>query len=163
MLLYCTALGAKILFRARDRARQSAIKNVTSTSRLRRSIGFRLINANANMVSIVSANSFFISLCLPGPQNGYRRQSVSLPWGRLIEGSDSVGRLAVKVAGYNDTLAGFAVASAHIAALRHAGIPYSFRPCRDPAFPFGIVVVRKQIRHAKEVIGKMGLGVDTAG
>ena len=88
---------------------------------------------------------------------------MSLPWGRLIEGSDSVGRLAAKVAGYKDTAAGFAVASAHIAALRHAGIPYSFRPRRDPAFPFGIFVFRKQIRHAKEVIGKIGLGADTAG
>lgn len=87
---------------------------------------------------------------------------MSLPWGRLIEGSDSVGRLAVKVASYEDTAAGFAVASAHVAALRHASIPYSFRPRRDPAFPFGIFVVRKQIRHAKGVIGKIGLGVDTA-
>ena len=78
-----------------------------------------------------------------------------LPWGRLIEGSDFVGRLAVKVAGYKDTAAGFAVASAHFAALRHAGIPYSFRPRRDPAFPFGIFVVRKKIRDAKEAIGRM--------
>jgi hypothetical protein len=53
-----------------------------------------------------------------------------------------------------------AVAVAHIAALRQAEIPYSFRPVRDANYPFGVFVVRKQIRQAKETIRRMGLGAD---
>ena len=86
----------------------------------------------------------------------------ALPWDRLMEGSDSIGRLAERIAAYKDTPAGFAVASAHIAALRRAGIPYSMRPRRDPEFRFGIFVVRKEMRRAKATIGQVGLGVDAA-
>ena len=86
--------------------------------------------------------------------------SPSLPWERLIEGSDSIGRLATKITAYKDTAAGFAVASAHIAALRQADIPYSLRPRPDPVLPFAIFVLRKQVRRAKGTIGQVGLGAD---
>lgn len=88
-------------------------------------------------------------------------RSSSLPWDRLIEGSDSVGRLAIKVVGYKDTAAGFGIAAAHIAALREAGIRYSLRPRRSAEYPFAAFVARKQIRRAKATIGQIGLGVDT--
>ena len=89
-------------------------------------------------------------------------RSASLPWERLIEGSDSIGRFAVKIAGYKNTAAGFGVASAHIAALRQADIPYSFRPRRDAEYPFGVFVGRKQLRPARAAIGQSGLGADAA-
>ena len=79
-----------------------------------------------------------------------------------MEGSDSIGRFAVKITAYKDTPAGFAVASAHIAALREGGIPYSFRPRRDNEYPFGVFVGPKQIRQAKATIGHVGLGADAA-
>jgi hypothetical protein len=87
---------------------------------------------------------------------------MSLRWDRLIEGSDSIGRLAEKVVAYRDTAAGFAVAAVHIAALRQAGIPYSCRPRRDGQYPFGVFVAHKQIRRAKRTVGLAGLGVDAA-
>lgn len=86
----------------------------------------------------------------------------SLPWDRLIEGSDSIGRFAVKIAAYKDTAAGFAVAAAHIESLRHSGTSCSLRPRRDPEYPFGIFVNRKQIRQARAIIGHIGLGADAA-
>jgi hypothetical protein len=89
-----------------------------------------------------------------------RLECASFPWQPLVEGSDSIGRLAVKLAAYKGTAAGYAVAAAHISALRQAEIPYSFRPRRDANYPFGVFVVRKQIRQAKETIGPLGLGAD---
>lgn len=86
----------------------------------------------------------------------------SLPWDRLIEGSDSIGRFAVKIAAYKDTDAGFAVAAAHIAALRHSGTSCSLRPRRDLEYSFGLFVNRKQVRQAKAIIGRVGLGADAA-
>ena len=86
--------------------------------------------------------------------------SVSFPWGRLIEASDSIGRLAVKLAAYKDTATGYSVASAHIAALRLADICYSFRPRRDEIYPVGVFVLRKQLRQAQTTIGRVGLGAD---
>jgi hypothetical protein len=93
-------------------------------------------------------------------KSGRRLESASFPWQPLVEGSDSIGRIAVKLAAYKGTAAGYAVAAAHISALRQAEIPYSFRPRRDANYPFGVFVVRKQIRQAKETIGRMGLGAD---
>ena len=89
-------------------------------------------------------------------------RGVSLPWDRLVEGSDSIGRLAVKIAAYKDTTAGFAVASAHTATLRQAEIPYSFRPRRDNEYPFGLFVGRKLVRRAREATERLGLGADVA-
>lgn len=86
----------------------------------------------------------------------------SLPWYRLIEGSDAIGQLAGKVATYRDSAAGFSIATAHIALLRQVGIPYSFRPRRHRDYPFGVFVTRKQVRQAKEIISRLGLGVDVA-
>jgi hypothetical protein len=77
-----------------------------------------------------------------------------------LRGRILIGRLAVKLAAYKGNAAGYAVAAAHIAALRQAQIPYSFRPRRDANYPFGVFIVRKQIRPAKETIERMGLGAD---
>ena len=87
---------------------------------------------------------------------------IQLPFDRLIEASDSVGRHAVKLSAYKETPAGYAVAAAHIAALREAGIPYSFRPRRDAAFPYGVFVRKKELRMAQETIASVGLGADIA-
>jgi hypothetical protein len=89
-------------------------------------------------------------------------RSLSLPWGRLIEASDSIGRFAVKLAAYKDTATGYSVASAHIAALREADICYSFRPRRDEIYPVGVFVFRKQLREAQTTIGCVGLGADVS-
>lgn len=80
-----------------------------------------------------------------------------------MEGSDAIGRLAVKIAAYKDTTAGFAVASVHITALRQAKIPYSFRPRRDTEYPFGVFVVRRLFRVAKETVACAGLGAHVSG
>jgi hypothetical protein len=84
------------------------------------------------------------------------------PFDRLMEASDSVGRYAVKLLSYKETDAGYSVAAAHIAALREAGIPYSFRPRRDVAYPYGIFVPKKQLRLARETVERLGLGADVA-
>jgi hypothetical protein len=93
-------------------------------------------------------------------KSGNRVESASFLWRPLVEGSDSIGRLAVKLAAYKGTVDGYAVAAAHITVLRQAGIPYSFRPRRDANYPFGVFVVRKQVRQARETLGGIGLGAD---
>ena len=85
----------------------------------------------------------------------------TLPWDRLMEASDSIGRLALRLAAYKDTAGGYSVAAAHVAALRQTGIPYSLRPRRDASYPYGVFVLRKQERKARAAIGLVGLGADS--
>ena len=81
-------------------------------------------------------------------------------WDRLIEASDSIAPGAVQVLGYKDTGAAFGVAAAHSAALRAAGLGYSFRPNTQDAHPFALFVAPTDADQAREVIGRVGLGVD---
>jgi hypothetical protein len=86
-------------------------------------------------------------------KSGNRLESASFPWQPLVEGSDSIGRLAVKLAAYKGTAAGYAVAAAHLAALRQAEIPYSFRPRRDANYPSGYLSFANRSVRLKRPLG----------
>ena len=112
--------------------------------------------------SVASTRALILSQNEVSGASAATMRNPSLPWHRLIEGSDSIGRFAVKIADYKDTAAGFGVAAAHVAALRHSGTSCSLRPRRDPEYPFGLFVNRKQIGQAKAIIAHVGLGADTS-
>jgi DNA-binding NtrC family response regulator len=91
-------------------------------------------------------------------------ESTSAPsenaWHRLIEASDRIDTAAVEVIGYRDTGAAFAIAAAHSAALRAAGLRYAFRSKTLEALPFALFVASRDLRQARELIERVGLGVD---
>jgi len=89
-------------------------------------------------------------------------QSTSLPWERLIEGSDAIGRFVVKIAAYKDTAQRRDLRGGHCKSRGQAEFPYSFRPRRDAKYPFGVFVVRKLVRRANETIACLGLGNDVS-
>lgn len=89
-------------------------------------------------------------------------QEAPFAWDRLMEASDLIAADAVEVVGYRNTSSGFAVAAAHSAALRAAGLEYAFREKSGDAAPFGLFVAPADTSQAREVIGRVGLGADIA-
>src|SRR5271169_2420459 len=87
----------------------------------------------------------------------------AVPWDRLMEAADKIGPGVAKLAVYMNTLAGYAVAAAQIAALREAGVAYSFRPTGDREHPFGVFVSPNDMTRAGAMIGSVGLGADWRG
>ena len=88
--------------------------------------------------------------------------SVPLAWDRLVEASDRIEAAAAEVLGYRDTIAGFAIAAAHSAALRAAGLRYAFRPHAGSEFSMTLIVATPDAQRARELIGGVGLGADVA-
>ena len=81
-------------------------------------------------------------------------------WDRLIEASDPIEPSAVEVMEYRDTGAAFAVAAAHAAAFRAVGVGYAFRPKSREALPFGLFVASHDAGQARQLLERIGLGVD---
>jgi FixJ family two-component response regulator len=85
-----------------------------------------------------------------------------LAWDRLVEASDDLASEAVEMLEYRDTIAAFAIAAAHAAALRAAGMKYAFRPHTQTDCPMTLVVAPPDAQLARDLIGSVGLGVDVA-
>jgi len=85
-----------------------------------------------------------------------------LAWDRLVEASDRIDTEPVEMLEYRDTVAAFAIAAAHSAALRAAGVQYAFRPRAGSEFAMALVVAAANVQHARNLIGSVGLGVDVA-
>jgi len=85
-----------------------------------------------------------------------------LAWNRLVEASDRIDSEAIEILGYRDTIAAFAIAAAHSAALRAAALKYAFRPHTAPEFPMTLVVAPGDAQRARDLIGSVGLGADVA-
>ena len=83
-------------------------------------------------------------------------------WDRLMEASDSIGSGAVEVMAYRNTGAAFSIAAAHSAALRAADVNYAFRPKTESALPFGLFVAPGDASRARDLLERLGLGVDVA-
>ncbi len=83
-------------------------------------------------------------------------------WDRLMEASEELEGAATELVSYRDTVAGFAVAAAHGAALRAADVPYEFRAAGDEQYPFSLLVLAENVAAAQRLIGYVGLGVDIA-
>jgi len=96
------------------------------------------------------------------PAAGEDRSPTLLAWDRLVEASDRIESEPADVLGYRDTIAAFAIAAAHSAALRAAGVPYTFRPHTDAEFPMTLVVAPADVQRARDLIGSVGLGADVA-
>ena len=82
------------------------------------------------------------------------------PWDRLIEASDEIGPRAMKLTVYPNTAAGYAMGTAHIAALRAGGVRYSLRSTEDEEYPFGVFVSPVDKSRAVRIIRIVGLGSD---
>jgi hypothetical protein len=84
----------------------------------------------------------------------------ALRWDRLMEASDKIGPDAAKLVAYKNTVGGYAIAAAHIVALRDAGVSYSIRPTGNEEHPFGAFVAPDNISRAQQIIEGVGLGSD---
>jgi CheY-like chemotaxis protein len=84
------------------------------------------------------------------------------PWDRLMEASDNLGPNAAKLLRYKNTAAGYGIAAAHVAALRAAGVDYSFRPSDDPEHPVELRVSAEDLGRAHEMTSRVGIGADIA-
>ncbi|MBZ5575219.1 MAG: response regulator [Acidobacteriia bacterium] len=83
-------------------------------------------------------------------------------WDRLMEASDAIAGGTVEIMGYRNTGAAFSIAAAHSAALRAAGLDYAFRPKEQAQLTYGLFVAEADARHARELLERVGLGVDIA-
>ncbi|MDR3700837.1 MAG: response regulator [Candidatus Sulfopaludibacter sp.] len=84
------------------------------------------------------------------------------PWDRLVEASDELGNAGASVISYLDTAAGFAIAITHVAVLRAAGVPYTFRFTGNTAMPLMLAVLPDDLAQAQSLIEHIGLGADIA-
>lgn len=84
------------------------------------------------------------------------------PWERLLEASDTLAGASLEIMAYRDTAAGFAIAITHVAVLRAAGVPYTFRPRENTAMPLGLTVTEDKRAQALTLIERIGLGADIA-
>ena len=89
------------------------------------------------------------------PQSAY-------PWDRLVEASDDLGTAGAGLMSYRDTAAGFAIAITHVAVLRVAGVPYTFRFNGNLTLPLTLTVLPDDRMQALTLIEQIGLGVDIA-
>jgi CheY-like chemotaxis protein len=84
------------------------------------------------------------------------------PWDRLVEASDELGVAGARLLSYRDTAAGFAIAITHIAVLRVALVPYTFRFTGSTALPLELTVLPEHRAQALALIEQIGLGADIA-
>ncbi len=86
----------------------------------------------------------------------------SFPWERLIEASDELGIPGQRLMSYRDTAAGFAIAVTHVAVLRVAQVPYTFRLTGNPSLPLALAVLPDDSTEALSLMQQIGLGADIA-
>jgi CheY-like chemotaxis protein len=84
------------------------------------------------------------------------------PWDRLVEASDELGGAGVSLMCYGDTAAGYAIAITHVAVLRVAQVPYSFRFTGNGAMPLMLAVLPDDRAQALGLLQQIGLGADIA-
>ena len=89
-------------------------------------------------------------------------QRWAFPWDRLVEASDELGSAGASLVSYRDTAAGYAIAITHVAVLRVAQMPYTFRFTGNAAMPLVLVVLPDDHAQALSLIQQIGLGVDIA-
>ncbi len=86
----------------------------------------------------------------------------AFPWDRLVEASDELGSAGASLMSYRDTAAGYAIAITHVAVLRVAQMPYTFRFTGNAAMPLVLVVLPDDHAQALSLIQQIGLGADIA-
>ena len=86
----------------------------------------------------------------------------AFPWERLVEASDELGSAGASLMSYRDTAAGYAIAITHVAVLRVAQMPYTFRFTGNAAMPLVLVVLPDDHAQALSLIQQIGLGADIA-
>jgi CheY-like chemotaxis protein len=86
----------------------------------------------------------------------------AFPWERLVEASDELGNAGASLMSYRDTAAGFAIAITHVAVLRVAQVPYTFRFTGNMALPLVLNVLPDDREEALRLIQQIGLGADIA-
>lgn len=86
----------------------------------------------------------------------------AFPWERLVEASDELGASGQRLMSYRDTAAGFAIAVTHVAVLRVAQVPYTFRFTGNPALPLALAVLPDDRIEALTLMQQIGLGADIA-
>jgi CheY-like chemotaxis protein len=111
---------------------------------------------------LVERVSRLVGLESPAVASEPASTTVPLAWDRLVEASDPIEAVAAELLGYRDTIAAFAIAAAHSAALRAAGLKYAFRPHDGSEFPMTLVVATPDAQRARDLIGSVGLGADVA-
>jgi hypothetical protein len=77
-----------------------------------------------------------------------------------MEASDELGPRATKLTAYPNTAAGYAMATAHIAALRAGGVRYSICSTGNEEYPFGVFVLPVDTARSVRIIRIVGLGSD---
>ena len=97
----------------------------------------------------------------PGAEMKVMPQS-AFPWERLVEASDEIGPAEQRLMSYRDTAAGFAIAVTHVAVLRVAQVPYTFRFTGNPALPLALAVLPDDRMEALTLMQQIGLGADIA-
>jgi CheY-like chemotaxis protein len=114
---------------------------------------------------LIEQVAYLLGLPRPHPATGDNTAAVwvsRFPWDRLMEASDSLGPDAAKLLRYKNTAAGYGIAAAHAAALRAAGVPYSFLPSDDLEHPVELRVTAEDLERAQEMTSRVGIGADIA-
>jgi len=111
---------------------------------------------------LVERVSRLLAVEVPAEYRPHRAHPV-LAWDRLMEASDPIAAETTELISYRDTSAAFSIAATHSAALRAAGLAYAFRPKgQGPLLPYGLFVAAADAQQARELIERIGLGVDIA-
>ncbi len=98
---------------------------------------------------------------VPAPA-GAMRLETRFPWERLVEASDELGPAGQRLMAYRDTAAAFAIAVTHVAVLRVAQVPYTFRFTGNPSLPLALSVLPDNRVEALRLMQQIGLGADIA-